>query len=499
MNQGIAHSVAKNTTVMIVSQFMTWVSSFVLMLFLPRYLGSEEYGKLFLAISITMIFQMVVEFGGGYYIAKEVSREREKVSVILSNSIAFRFVVWLVGFVALMSIAVWIGYSSNVIAVIYILAFSKLWEGVGKVYHSTCQGLEMMHYPAISAIVERVVVTSLSVAALMLGADVVTIAVIMALSTLLNFLILSKLMRSEVPYVWIPKITEVTRIAKASIPYFMWMMFSVVYYRIDAVMLSFMTPESVVGWYGAAYRFFDVLMFLPSIYSMALFPLLSKLWATKENAVSVTTQKSLQFIVLAGIPISICVFTFSHEIIELFFGAEEYFQSILLLRIFSVGLLLVYIDFVLGTALFASDRQRQWTLTAFLAMLLNPVLNYLLIPYTQVNEGNGGIGAALATLLTEFFVMIMALRYMPRTVFRDANPNFLYKGFVAGLLMCVTLWLFNESNVHWLLTALVAAAVYCAALYNLKVVEPAEVNFLRTFFSIKNLKNLFVLSKESRT
>ncbi|MBI2428665.1 MAG: flippase [Ignavibacteriales bacterium] len=499
MNGSIAHSVAKNTTVMIVSQSITWASSFVLMLFLPRYLGSEEYGKLFLAISITTIFQMVVEFGGGYYIAKEVSREREKISVMLSNSIAFRFVVWLGGFVALMWIAVAVGYSPTVISVIYVLGFSKLWEGVGKVYHSTCQGLEMMHYPAISAIVERVVVTSLSVTALLLGADVVTISVIMALSTLLNFFILSKLMKSHVQYLWTPRLTEMARIAKASIPYFMWMMFSVVYYRIDAVMLSLMTPENVVGWYGAAYRFFDVLMFLPSIYSMALFPLLSKLWMTKQDAVAVTTQKSLQFIVLAGIPISVCVFTFSHEIIELFFGTAEYAPSILLLRIFSVGLLLIYVDFVLGTALFASDRQRQWTLTAFFAMLLNPALNYFFIPFTQLHEGNGGIGAALATLLTEYFVMIMALRSLPRSVFQDANPNFLYKGSVAAALMGLTLWLFHESNVHWMLTAVVAIAVYCAGLVNLKAIEPAEMNFLRSFFSLKNLKNLFVLSKESRT
>lgn len=484
---------------MIVSQSITWASSFALMLFLPRYLGSEEYGKLFLAISMTTIFQMIVEFGGGYYIAKEVSREKDKISVMVSNSIAFRFVVWLLGFVALMWLAVMIGYAPNVIAVIYILGFSKLWEGVGKVYHSTCQGLEMMHYPAISAIVERIVVTSFSIAALLLGADVVTIAVIMALSTLLNFFILSKLMKSRVPYLWVPQMTEMSRIARASIPYFMWMMFSVVYYRIDAVMLSLMTPENVVGWYGAAYRFFDVLMFLPSIYSMALFPLLSKLWTSKQDAVAVTTQKSLQFIVLAGIPISVCVFAFSHQIIDLFFGISGYAPSVLLLRIFSVGLLLVYIDFVLGTALFASDRQRQWTATAFFAMLLNPVLNYFLIPFTQSNEGNGGIGAALATLLTEFFVMLMALRFLPRSVFRDADPNFLYKGCIAGALMIVTLWVFNESDIHWLLTAFVSIVVYGAGLLNLRAIEPEELNFFRSFFSIKNLKNLFVLPKESRT
>ena len=77
MSQEIARSIARNTGVMMFSQVITWMSSFVLMLFLPRYLGSEEYGRLYLAISIALIAQMVIEYGGPYFLAKEVSCSRD--------------------------------------------------------------------------------------------------------------------------------------------------------------------------------------------------------------------------------------------------------------------------------------------------------------------------------------------------------------------------------------------------------------------------------------
>lgn len=499
MNRAIAQSVAKNTTVMMFSQVVTWASSFVLMLYLPRYLGSETYGQLFLAISLTAIFQIVIEFGGGYFIAKEVSRDAEQVPVLLSNSVAIRFLLWFAGFILLLWISVSLGYSQTVIALIYILGFSKLWEALGKVFYSTYQGLEMMRYPAVGAMVERVTVTGLSVLALLMGANVVVIAILMALSTLLNFAVLSTLMKKIVPYLRFPKKEEMLRIARASVPYFVWMICSVIYYRIDAVMLSLMTPAVVVGWYGAAYRFFDVLMFLPSIFSLALLPALSKLWNNDHYALAMTTQKSLQFIIFAGIPVSIGVYAFSQEIIEFFFGAAEYGPSILLLKIFSTGLLLVYIDFVLGTALFAADRQRQWTLTAFCAMLLNPLLNYFFIPFTQVHTGNGGIGAAIATVVTEFFVMVMALTFLPQTVVQKSTCEFLYKSFAAGMLMVGTLWLLQGTGVPWFLTGAIALAVYLAGLMTLNAIDSSELNFLRSFFSYKNLKSLVLLSKEHQS
>ncbi len=495
MNADIAHSVAKNTTVMMSSQMITWVSSFILMLFLPRYLGSEEYGRLYLAISVAIILQILIEFGGSYYIAKEIACSREQASSLISNSIALRTILWAIALLLLIVFAFVAGYSKEINVLLAILCISKLWEGVGRVLYSCFQGVEMMQFPSLGAIVERAFVTSAGVAALLFGAGAITITVIMGISTLLNLLVVSRFTSHIAPHLLRPRWEEMGKIFRASVPYFLWSMFSIIYYRIDAVMLSLLVPAAVVGWYGAAYRFFDVLMFLPSIFSIAVFPVFSKLWGRGDNSLAVTTQKSLHFILLAGIPISISVFAFSDEIIALFFGADQFGPSSLLLKIFSTGLLLVYIDFVLGTTIFAADRQRQWTVTAFIAMILNPVLNYFLIPFTQLHQGNGGIGAALATLLTEFFVMIMALVLLPADILKGTKIDTPVKGIISGLLMMAVLALMHNESIPWIISGFIGLIVYCVALVSLKALEPQEMIFIKRFFSYRNLKTLFVFSQ----
>ncbi|HLX11869.1 MAG TPA: flippase, partial [Bacteroidota bacterium] len=453
MSSEVVRSLAKNTSVMMMSQVITWISSLILLLSLPRYLGTESYGQLFLAISLAMIAQVVIEFGGPFLVAKEISRSSGNPSSLLANSLLLRAVLWVLCTVAIVGVSYAAGYPSRTRLLIFILVVSKLWEGAGRVLASCYQGFEMMQYPSLGAIIERVTAAAFGVAALLLGAGAVTIACVMAMSTLLNALtqafFIRRIITTPLEITW----NHMKYLLTAGVPYVFWSIFAIVYYRIDAVMLSIMTPPRVVGWYGAAYRLFDVLMFLPSIYVTALFPVLSKSWGKDSLLHARTMQKSLDYILFAGIPISVCVYFFAKQIIGLLFGLPAYEPSIILLQVFAVGLLLVYIDFILISTIVASDRTTKWTLAAFTAMLLNMLLNYILIPYCQQRLGNGGIGAAIATLVTEFAVMCCALYLVPESLLRQRRVEVQLKGLGCGALMISLMQVFVALNVEFIAAA----------------------------------------------
>lgn len=498
MSIEIARSVTRNTSVLFLSQVVTWGSSFILMLFLPRYLGSEEYGRLYLAMSIMIMSHLVIDFGGGYFIPKEIARLRPKAPFLVVNSLAARLLLWVVMYGILLAFAHIVDYPPVVRQLIAILGFATVWEGLGKTMKNCFQGFERLEYSAIGAIAERVVVTAAGVGALLLGADVLVIALIMAGSTLLNTLISARLLRRLVPALPSVDLREGWTILKAGVPYFLWSVFAVVYYRIDAVMMSLMTPASVVGWYGAAYRFFDVLMFVPAILSTAVFPVMARLWKEGPGALAATTGKSLELIITAGILVSCCTFLFSREIIGMFFGLDEYGPAVLLLQLFAVGLPLVYIDMVLGTVILASDRQRAWSFVALGAIPVNIGLNMALIPVTQSQFGNGGLGAALATLVTEFLVMVAALHLVPKHLMASLRIGVVVKGIciIPGLW---SVWLLLQYfELPWLLQALAVVITYAYALHSLGVVNPSEVAFLRNYFSPGNLRNAAFLRREAQ-
>jgi len=158
--------------------------------------------------------------------------------------------------------------------------------------------------------------------------------------------------------------------------------------------------------------------------------------------------------------------------------------------------MLVYIDIVLGTTLFASDKQRQWTLVALVAVFLNPLLNFFLIPYTQVHHGNGGIGAAIATILTEFFILCGALFIMPGSMLQRASIAVPLKTIVGGIMMSACIWVASRAGLAWMLQAVVGSIVYTASLLLMKTLSDAEMSFLRSFFSPGNLRRALIPQRE---
>ncbi len=498
MNRDIATSVAKNTTIQFGQQLVTWASSFVLMLFLPRYLGPERYGRLYLAEMVAMIFIIVVAYDGRIGIAKQVSRNREEAGEILVNSLGFRVLFWFGSLTGMVAFSLIAGYPPPVVIMIAIFGLEMLWVAGRAVYAGVFLGFENTTYTAVSAIAERVFVSAFGITALLMGADEVGIAVIMAVGTLINFLICAVLLKRLVPA--LPRFSwpRARKLIKDGFPFLMWTIFGVVYYRIDTVMLSLMSPEKVVGWYGAAYKFYDVLVFLPSIFSIAVLPVMAKLYGKENMLLARTSQKGMNFIFLTGVPISIGCYLFSTEIIGFLFGLESYTPSILNLKLFSAGLLLLYIDMVLASAIIAVDKENKLALVAAVAVVVNVVLNYFMIPYTQTHLNNGGAGAAIATMVTEFFVLVCSLLILPKEIFAGFRKDVLIKSLLgSGAMGCFIVLLRNVfPSIQWILLALGAGVFYAGVLLLMKTFSAKEIEFIRQFTNPRNLRNVLSGRKE---
>ncbi len=495
MSIEIAKSVSKSVAILTGTQIITYVSSFILMIFLPRYLGPEEYGRLYLGISMTGIFTIFVELGCRYSIAKAVSRDHKNAASILVNSVGIRFFFWLASFATLMIIAQFLRYSDEVKTIMFILGIGILWSGLREVLRSFFQGLEKMEYPSYAAIVDRVFMTTAGVTALLLGAKAVVIAVVMVAAEILYFIVSARFAKRLLPA--LPKIDWKASVAmvKDGMPYFLQSIFGFIYYRIDTVMLSLMAPVATLGWYGASYKFFDTLMFVPNIYSIAVFPVLSRLWRKDNMTVSRILQKSLQYILMIGIPISVATFLFARQIIQYLYGLAGYEPSVLLLQIFAVGLILLYIDWVLCAVVVASDKQKQLSINAFIAIFLNIGLNYFMIPYAQTHFNNGAIGSAVATLLTEVFIMVAMFAILPKDISSRVDIVVYVKTAAAGFAMVGSIMLFRAVGIHWIAQAIVSPFVYLGSLLWMKTFEPGELSFAKSMLTSQNLKRMIVPEK----
>lgn len=464
-----------------ISQVITWISSFVLMSFLPRYLGPEEYGRLYFAITINAIAGLVMDLGLTMLLVKSIARDRNQLSTMLINGGVLRSLAWTIALVGTMAFVVFSGYPANTVKIVFVLALANWFYGMYDIIHRVFNGLERLEYRSIALVIEKVFLAIVGVIVLLLGMGPLAVAIVMLFSMVLNLAVsswfLKKLAKIDFaikPKQWIP-------ILKQGFPFMVSTTFAFIYYRIDVMMLSSMTNDTVVGWYGAPYRLFDTLMFFPLILTTAVFPVLARLWHTSRENMVDTSRKLLDLTVIVAVPLAVGMSALSQPIISLLFGLKEYWNSIILLQILSFSLLLVYVDFVFNTVLVSNDKQKQLSLVAIAATFLNIGMNYVAIPYFQNLYGNGAVGAALTTAVTEMFVMGMSIYLLPKGTFSIANYSLIARTLLGGAFMWGAVWVIREqlpTGFGWIIAGIVGTALYVFVLYVLRVVSKREFNFL---------------------
>jgi hypothetical protein len=128
---------------------------------------------------------------------------------------------------------------------------------------------------------------------------------------------------------------------------------------------------------------------------------------------------------------------------------------------------------VMGTLLMANDRQKQWTVVACLAAVVNPLCNLAAIPLTTRAFGNGAIGASIVTVMTEVFMFGGALYLRPAGVLDRQTWLFLAR----CVLACAVLFaaLFAARSAWFPAKVLIGIAVYSLASLLLRTASPREV------------------------
>lgn len=473
--------VGENLSVMGVAQLFTWVSSFLLLLFLPKYLGSKEFGLLFVALSVREIISMMIDFGGSHRIPKEIARDPKGNQQVLAQYLMMRVVIWLIVTLFLFAFGRILGLGEDLYPLISILLVANLFEGIAKTYRSFFQGIERMKIPSISLIAEKVFVSIISIGLLLSGADAYMIAGVFTAGTLLHLLFLWILSRREIrlKFSWNATFWNSIQLA---LPYFLWSLFSMIYYRIDALMLHAYSTQEVTGWYGGAYRFFDAVMILPALLKVALFPVFSRLAIDSNRKLSEIFEKSLRLVLLLAIPISLVIYIAASPIIEFFMGLEEYAPSVWILQIFCVGIPLMFADFILGSLLIGSaDRQSVWAGIGFVAIVINVSLNIWLIPTFQFNFGNGGAGAAISTVVTELFILGSAILLLPKSYYNSFNGRVYTRLFLLTGCMLLFLWGFHYLAVPWHVQSLLIALLFGLSVWVLRLLSLDERTLLFDF------------------
>jgi O-antigen/teichoic acid export membrane protein len=209
-----------------------------------------------------------------------------------------------------------------------------------------------------------------------------------------------------------------------------------------------------------------------------VFPALSSAVAEPE-AFKAIARRALHTIALLTVPMAVGVMLLADRVLLALGYPVSFANSAILLVLLAPTIALAAIDTLIGTALNAQGRQKQWALTAIAAAVLNPAANLVAIPYAHATFGNGAIAAAAITTLTEIFMMVVGAWLLgPSGVLSATSLTQAVKCVLASAIMAAVVWPLREAPI--VVPVVTGALVYGGACLALGTVTLGELREIRT-------------------
>ncbi len=382
-----------------------------------RLLGVQEFGVLTAALSLTMIAAGFIDWGMSPYTVREISRAIDKASLYFSNFMALRIANSIFVWGGALIVAMFLNYQGSALLAVCFAGVYALTLNLTNYCRSIYQAFENLRGEAIMLITEKTLVigcgllllfTTRSAAWTLAG-----MALGMTVTTGINILYIDKRF-AKVRRTLLSR-SFLKRSIKIMIPFGLAGLFTVIYYRVDMVMIEAMLGVIPTGQYGAAYRILEALQILPAIVGLAaIYPRLARLHQDGAHAdFTRLLRNGLLALIGISILISLLLTALSGTVIHLLDPDPAYAPAANALRVLVWTFPFVCGKTLLYSALICMDRQRLVAISLGFAVLFNITLNTFMIPAQGIQ------GAAIATILTEVLLTAIFAGYYGRMHFRQ--------------------------------------------------------------------------------
>jgi len=383
-----------NTSWLLGERVLRMVVSLFVGIYVARYLGPERFGLLSYSLSFVWLFSALLDLGNREIIVRELLKHPEQRDLILGSAISLR----LGGAVLLGSgVAVGLHFVENdqqtlfMIGIIAVGIMFQSWDLVDYYFQSQVQS----KYTVWAQTIQLIVASLIKLALIIWEASLVWFAVVF----LIEYVILAVLYLFMYSWRigWFPirscNLKYSQQLLKNSLPLLFTGMATVIYMKIDQIMLKELVGTESVGIYAAAVKLCEAWYPLPVLVAGSLYPAILGAKTTNPELYHSHLQKLYSLLVWTAIALAIPTTLLSDWVISILYG-DEFIKSVVILKIYIWASVFVFISVANHKWLVIENYKKYILLTTLLGMGINIVCNIILIPLY------GASGAAVATLIS---------------------------------------------------------------------------------------------------
>jgi O-antigen/teichoic acid export membrane protein len=367
-------------------------------------LGEAEYGLYFAIFNFTYLFQILLDFGLQNYNAREVAADRHRINELLPGILVFKTGLFCIYLVICIAVAYPLNYLSQ--SFIWIILVNQILLSFNIYLRSNISANQYFITDALLSVLDKLLMISFAAVLIWgklpgLPLTVFNFAAAQLFAYAITFVV-CLFFSFRLVHAWKFSISldQLKSIARVSLPYAVIHFLMTTYYRIDGVMLERMQHAVECGIYAQSYRIMEALNNIGYLLATILLPLFAYRLSNKEP-VQALLKSSFSIIFVIAVSIVVGFQFYAFDIMSLLYptGNEEYSSLVFTLLLYNF--LPVALLYVIGTLLTANKNFSIMIPVLSLAVLINVGLNVWLIPVI------GAMGAAQATLITQFFILLI--------------------------------------------------------------------------------------------
>ncbi len=423
------------------------------------------------AANLLAYFAVVVDFGLGTLVTRDVARDAAGLQRIFRTALALRMRLLAVSMPVMVGIALiyWATGTIDGRALLTtgVLALGLPLAAVNQAYAAVYDAWERIDRRALVVAGTSALTVGLGLVLLAAGLGVVGIALAGLISSGVTLIALGRpvgfgLLRQSVG----TQRDDLRQLVRHALPLMLNSLLATAFIQIDILILQALQGTAVVGHYNAAYKFLNAMNVLPAAVVLAAFPLMARAAGNPAELARWFTR-AWRVLVTAAAGLVVLFFIFAEPWIDTLLGPEFLPETAIALAILIWFLPLSYLNGTLQYVVIASDRQAKLTPAFLVATLVNLGMNLALVPIW-------GFAAAAATTIGSEVVLLAGLgwilrkdRLLRRVLEPAARPVL-----AAGAAAAVALLL---RDLVWIVAALAAMATYVVALIAIGGLRPSAI------------------------
>lgn len=424
--------------------------------YVSRVLGVNNVGTNSYASNITSYFVLFGEMGMSLYGRREIAAGRDDIN---KRTLVFKqlcFVRILLNLILIAIYYIFIRFISNSNLTLLLIYSLNIWANLMDITWFF-QGLGEFKLVTVRNFIIRI----LGVIAIFIfvkkPSDLYAYAAISGVSGVLTQLSLWPMVKKRICPIRFNTI-GLKRHIYYSFMMFIPTIFSTLYGKVDILMLGIFNTHKEVGVYTQAENIISIVTNVINSVPLVFMPVLSNMISNgmKKDEIEKTLEENSRFTWLVSIPLMCGIIGIANVFTPVFFGAGyekvEYLLYILSFEIVIIGLNNIYG----GQYLIASLHQKEFNISVIIASCLNVVMNVFLIP------NFASIGAAFASIVTEFIMMLIQRAYTLKDIHFSARPNvnYIIGGLLIILMTRLTGLIFGKTIISLIMEIAVGICVY---------------------------------------